>query len=389
MLEPLYENAIEKKAEINDFVENIVRNIDKNKIRNEYIEHQFKQIEQNKNFIAIDGSFNNKKFMSYFLYAICSQAIVSSPSEGIQKEFDAGIVNTISSINARNIDKILSKRMNILELKSAIATLKKYEDIDYVLMDGSIRGTLMNINIENNLNFSVGNMAVTERLREISIKNIEKTLEKSDFNVEVIVNQNIPEVDLLISEVKEEYPEMDPIDLKRDVINYLETLEQLECIHHLLTFYKNKIICVSKTSNTKEVFDEEIPDAAIIDKLCNKSGFTIPREKQSTKLIRSSSKNIKIPINYPIHNKTFTEDLSYTVFFIKFENNSSVLKIELPYKAQKEEVIKIMEDLNSTCIAGYPYILKKAHNEVVIRRRDMNTLTTILDLHDKTGRDML
>ena len=41
------------------------------------------------------------------------------------------------------IDSILSMYMNILELKSTLDTLERYPEIDYMLMDGSIRGTLM------------------------------------------------------------------------------------------------------------------------------------------------------------------------------------------------------------------------------------------------------
>ena len=48
-----------------------------------------------------------------------------------------------------------------------------------------------------------------------------------------------------------------------------------------------------------------------------------------------------------------------------------------------------IEDLYSASINGYPYILKKAHDEVVIKEKNMKHIIEYMDIFEKTGRDML
>ena len=55
----------------------------------------------------------------------------------------------------------------------------------------------------------------------------------------------------------------------------------------------------------------------------------------------------------------------------------------------KNELFPILNNLNSISVDGYPYILKKAHDEVVIKQRDMDSIMKELGIFEKTGRDML
>ena len=66
-----------------------------------------------------------------------------------------------------------------------------------------------------------------------------------------------------------------------------------------------------------------------------------------------------------------------------------IIKIELPYEADEDEIRKILSDLKRDSVEGYPYLLKKAHNEVVIKNKDIDGLSKIIGFYEKSGREML
>ncbi|MDD6285428.1 MAG: DNA double-strand break repair nuclease NurA [Methanobacteriaceae archaeon] len=386
MLEPLYEKTIQKKKSIKKYFDNIQDNIDIEKVKKSYHEQEFTKENQDKIFAAIDGSFNKTKFMACFIYAIESQTIISIPDEGIKKESPSGDIDMVSTIRSRTIDSILSQHMNILELKSTIDTLQKYPEIDYMLMDGSIRGTLMNYST----NFELPSL-VTRYLNS-KIKEIVPILEKGSFPIEVTTNTLTEEIlyEVRLS-LEKNNPEIDINEIRSEVLRYFEGLEQLTCIKYLLEHYKEKIICISKTSSTKDFFNENIPDAAVLEYTCENPGYTYLDHKEDNRLVRYDSENEIIRrTNYPIYPEL--SDNTFTIFFTRLDKRANVLKIEIPNKIDKndtEKIEEILNDLHSTCINGYPYILKKAHDEVIIKNTDMNNIINKLEVFEKTGRDML
>ncbi|WP_455645011.1 DNA double-strand break repair nuclease NurA [Methanosphaera sp.] len=383
MLEPLYGKTIERKKEITTFFNELQNSIDTDKIRKDYTEYTFTKDKQDKIFAAIDGSFNRTKFMAYFVYAIDSQTILSHPTEGMMKESSTGDINIISTIRSRNMDSLLSQHMNILELKSTIDTLQKHEDIDYMLMDGSIRGTLMNFKTNYELD-----PRITRTLQYYS-RELENSIKNKDFPLEVTTITKKSEILLEVRKViEDEKLDIDIDEIEFDVLRYFEGLEQLTCITHLLKYYKDKIICVSKTSSTKDFFNEKIPDAAAIEYSCEKPGISQLVTKSNNKMVRYDDVGRKFLIEYPINSSELT-DITYTIFFTRLDNRSNVLKIELPRTITQNEVIQLLEEVYSTCIEGYPYILKKAHNEVLITNEDMKNIVRKLEIFEKTGRDML
>lgn len=382
MIEPLYEKVIERKDEIRKYFDTITDHIDKEKVRKEYQPHKFKDKKQDKCYAAIDGSFNKKRFMAGYVYALSSQTIVSRPQENILKESATGDLNVISTIQHIPVDQVLSTRMNILELKSTIDTLKKHEDIDYMLMDGSLRGTLLNFQTnfelpEKIVKYLVGKSTVIEK--ELSEDKI-----KLDVTTERLRNELLVESEEILKDT-----EYDVSEIINDIYRYFEGLEQILCIHHILSRYKEKIICVSKTSSTKSLFNESIPDAAVIEYLYDEAGYTKPTPQNLNKPVRHTTDNKIIVVNFPVKSSSLTDN-TFTTLFTKLENRSNVLKIEVPSSKNEEEMIEILEDLKSISLNGYPYILIKAHEEVKIRSKEMDRMILNLELiNEKTGRDML
>ena len=382
MLSILYQKSIEKKEEINEFFDNIIEEINLENVKKEYVKCDFTKTKQDKNFAAIDGSFNKKKFMPAYLYTITSQTIISKKDTDAQKESEAGEISTISTIYNQRIDKILSTYMNILELKSTIDTLKKHPDIDYMLLDGSISGTLLNYR-EIDLNKEINGL-----LKALAIKHVLPEFEKNPLVLEVtterIKNYAIAECENIIKKNNLEYELQ---DMELDILLSLAGFEQLICISHLLKKYKEKIICVSKTSSTKSLFNEKIPDAAVLEYACNNSGYTKPQKHESMRPVRYVG-NVKRQIDFPIE-KIELSNTPYKVFFTKLEDTSNVLKIEIPYDINNDKILDILNDLESISVNGYPHILKKAHDEVKIKTKHLERIARNMGLYDKTGRDML
>ena len=92
--------------------------------------------------------------------------------------------------------------------------------------------------------------------------------------------------------------------------------------------------------------------------------------------------------DFPIMDNYF-KSLEFTVFYLRLEDYKNVLKVELPYRANKKEIEKVVSIIKRESIEGYPYLLKKAHNEVVIHNKNILELAEIVGLYEKSGREML
>ena len=142
---------------------------------------------------------------------------------------------------------------------------------------------------------------------------------------------------------------------------------------------KKRIIAISKTSSSNEIFHANIPDMAILDGLTRKSGYSEPYYRKVT---------YKTKHDFPIENEFFRE-LWFTIFFARLEDNKNIIKIELPFYAKEDDIKQVLSAIKSNSTEGYPFLLKKAHKDVVISNQDMNSLSKIIGFLDKSGREML
>ena len=163
------------------------------------------------------------------------------------------------------------------------------------------------------------------------------------------------------------------------LITFLESLENLIALKYLLE-NKEKIIAISKTSSSNEIFHANIPDMAILDGMTRKQGFSEPYHRKVT---------YKTKHDFPIENEFFRE-LWFTIFFARLDDNKNIIKIELPYYTKDlDDIREVLKVLKSNSTEGYPFLLKKAHKDVVISNQDMNSLSKIIGFLDKSGREML
>jgi len=363
LLDSLYEKALEKKKQLNNKLE-----IDFEKIKidpgNFWVDMQ---IGERKNCIVIsggDGSRNWKEFLGFVVYAINAECLIyDGTSLQKVKRCDIDVINPYKYVKNR-----LETYMNIYEIKSSLKALKDF-NVDLSLFDGSILGNLIRPSpLENILP-----EWIKDEIKLKYLKNIEKTLE-NDPKVQIVSSKLFDSMEMFGENIV-------------DSIIYLESLENLLAIRYLLKEAKNKekdIVGISKTSTrTDYPFSSNIPDMAIFDRFSKKQGYSKPIHlKVSDKMIKRV---------FPVYDNFF-KDLTFTIFYARFEDFKNILKFELPYKATEEDIIPILESLKSICAEGYPYLLKKAHDDVVIRNRDIDTISRIMGFNNsdfKVGRDGL
>lgn len=388
MLDILLEKSITQKKDITSFFENIQENLDIEKIKDSYNVCLIPEISTNKVFAAVDGSFNKKKLIAAFVYAITSQSIIYDPKDYITKESSTADVNYISSTQTSKIGDILSQQMSILELKSTIDTLQKHPNINYMLLDGSISGDLLYISTNYQLN------PIIKKYLKIYMRELYDQIKNQEFKLEV---RSIKQQDIILENVKNRLKaglNIQTIEDPYEIIQYCLTLEKLTCIKYLLDNYSDKLIGISKTSSTQMLLKQPIPDVAALEYVCAEEGYTKTYEMDNIKprrVIRQDSEDRSIQKEFPIYEEL--SNRTFTTFFTRLDKQGNILKIELPYKLhqnnKKDKIESILTDLKSISINGYPYILKKAHDEVKIGKDNMEKIIMQLGIFEKTGRDML
>ena len=361
MLNSLYTEAIRKKGLINEPLEEYKET--KIDIESKWNEEEIIPNDSNVVLAAGDGSYNKKKYLSFNFYAVAAESLIYNPNDAESK---------LKTIESAELDIIphqsfledrLRNMMSIFEIKTAIKTFNDY-DINYYMDDGSILGDLIRpIPVEKNISPEYKANIIDQVKEKLESEMQSEELNLSSFNF------------------KEEFKELfedESID-EYALITFLESLENLIALKYLLENRK-KIIAISKTSSSNEIFHANIPDMAILDGMTRKQGFSEPYHRKVT---------YRTKHDFPIENEFFRE-LWFTIFFARLDDNKNIIKIELPYYLDdKEKIREILRVLKSNSTEGYPYLLKKAHKDVVISNKDMDKLSKVIGFLEKSGREML
>lgn len=356
MLNSLYEKAITKRGFIHD--------IDSQTDVESQLEYKWFNrdiLESNDDFsiAAGDGSFNKKKFLTTNFCAVGAESIIYNDAN-IKKIDDSDIFD-IPHVSF--LDELLGNYMAIYELKCALRTIKDY-DVDYYMFDGSILGDLQNAfprgaklpsKLKNNLD-DVLLKEFEERLRIKKYGLVFPEIRDSLNLVELPKNENSNKI--------EEY------NLQ------LASIEKIILLKELLQFRK-RIISISKSSSDNELFHWNIPDIAFLDKFTEKQGISLIKYRQ-----------VHEKVAFPYFNDLF-KSITFTVFYIRLQDKKNVLKVELPYKSSKEEVFDLIKKINKLTVQGYPYLLNRAHNDVVITDKNIKELLKIARIYETTNREVM
>jgi hypothetical protein len=355
MLNSLYEKAIAKRGLIFD--------IESTSDIESQLEHKWfnRNIGESKSEFSIaagDGSFNKKKFLTKNFCAVGAESIIY---DGEIKKIDDSDIFDIPHVSF--LDELLSNYMSIYELKCALRALRDY-DVDYYMFDGSILGDLQNA-------FPRGSKLPSK---------IKDNLDDS-LSAEFLSRLKVRPYGLLFPSIRDdlklvELPKSEDSNILNETNLHLASIEKIILLRELLR-YRKRIISISKTSSDNELFRWNIPDIAFLDKFTKKRGMTVIRHR-----------HVYEKAAFPFYNDFF-KSLTFTVFYVRLQDHKSILKVELPYKAEKEEVFEIMRKINVLSVQGYPYLLNKAHNDVVITDRNMKELMKIAKIYETTNREVM
>ena len=352
MLDSLYQKALLKKEDINQKINNDFMNSDIDPSK-EWISYKIEEDDGNVSIAAGDGSINKKNFMGFIFYAIDAECLVFNEELIKIASSEIDIIPHHDFVEDR-----LRSYMGIFEVKNALRSFREHE-IDYLMFDGSIMGNLIRpIPMEKRLKGEIK--------EEIKLKYLPKL--KRELNSDLEKSQ----VGITSSKFSEKIEEFeDPAS----AMIYMESLENLLTIKELMQ-HERSVIGISKTSTNREYFKYKIPDMAIFDRYSREQGFTKPKHMKIDKH------------DFPVENDFF-KGLTFTIFYARLENHKNILKFELPYKADEEDIKRTLRIIKNKSAEGYPLLLKKAHNDVVIKKTDLERLSKIIGLMEKSGREML
>ncbi|SDA39753.1 DNA double-strand break repair nuclease NurA [Methanobrevibacter millerae] len=352
MLKSLYYKALNNKRYLKPEPEKQ----DKSFLDGKWFDKPFAKSKKDFCIAAGDGSFNIKKFLMFNYCPVSAEALI------YDNELDSIEQSEIFEIDhVPFIKELVPNYMSIFELKCCLKAISEY-DVDYYLFDGSIFGDLQNhypkgakqpADIKEKLNGGVLKMFI------------------DDIN-------DLSSLDLSFPEIKNKVfvhasDEMDDVyDL------YLSSIEKLLVLGEILKKNK-KLISISKSSSSNDLFHYKAPDIGILDQFTQKQGI-------SKIIYKKVEDSIAVP--FPVANDFFNK-LWFTIFYVRLEENKSVLKIELPYYAEEDEIAEIIEIIKRDGAGGYPYLLNKAHNNVVITNSNVEELLKISRIYETTNREQL
>ncbi len=298
---------------------------------------------------AEDGSINHKKYKSIVLYAVNASAPVYNGKIMDSQYSDIDILYPYREIKDR-----LDIYRTIFEFK---ASLKVIDKVDIFLVDGSIYSDL------------------------VAPRNLGAGLDEKEQK-EVI--EFLPDIEES-SEVEIASKRLAPNIKGPNRFNKIAFLEYLEYLSTLKRFLEkgvgkgaNRVVGVSKTASTSS-FEEGMPDIAVFDEISTEAGYGFAKEKD--KILQK---------RFPIYGEFFNSYVPFfKYFYARLEKNKGVLMMEVPGDIKEKDITDLLCKIRSISVDGYPYLLRKAHKDVVISNRDMERFAVSLGIKELTGREAL
>ncbi len=336
MLQSTYEAFARKRKELQNYVKSLRSKTNFSVFRDEWREVEIEAKESRAG--AEDGSVNHKKYKSLVLYALNAACVLYDGKLRVDGSVDIDFLYPYRYVKER-----LSLYMTILEIKTA---LRHLHNVDLLMLDGSLYAAL----VAPRELYSLGREDREEVLKYLP------EIERS--NSAEVVSKRI---------AREE-------KLGNEEIFFLEYLEYLYSLSALLEKGVNKIVGISKTSSdTKAGY--EIPYMAGFEEVSSKEGFSNIYENTLER-------------KFPVYSNFF-QSMVFSRFYARLEDRKQVLLFEVPREIVERDVVAILERVKYFSIDGYPYLLRKAHREVVIGNRDIDGFASMIGIKEKTGREVL
>jgi len=368
-----YFYILSKKEEISKLIERIKREIDyKRQILEEcWISCNFQGNGYHYTFGGGDGSFNRIDYIDLCLYLVGSVSYTNKAGEKLEDSisfWEPGIV-----IPYRYVDYRLKLYMINMELKTALWNLEN-RDIDYYLFDGSLYSLI----IQTHTYGGRINGEIREDYKDILEYYRDYKREIRENIYEDIRNNSLTPVTTTVKNAGDEKLRIT-----------LEQVEYIVLLGEIFNKYREKFLGISKTSKMSIYFKKynnngtsifkTIPDIGIFSSI-EGTGYSKP--------INLADKNeIDYNIYYSLHYlKRFDLHIPELYYqFARLDNRAGVLNIT-SFKRLDEKFFINLRDIS---VGGYPYILRRSHEDVKISDKDMEFCAKLLKLYDTRDRDIV
>ncbi len=374
----------EKTYRLKDELSGIVANFNR-EITEEIVKRKWSTYKPEKKYsfsIAEDGSFNKKHYLGFYLYSVAGYA-VGFKEDGSIVEETAGDIG-ISVIKRTDVvDSYLKMLMFLLELK-ALLRLAQREKPDVLILDGTLSSRFITF-------FPKSEWFTSEEFEGEIAKlsaEYEEFLKKDLMKYDITAFSDFLKLSLQ-EELKNRFGKKGE---KRDVfeaaVSKVAYFEYLLLLHKL--FYgldwNPLIIGIAKTSHSTEIFNSSIPDIKIFYSYIKDTGYSVGTyvnvEEKKWEFYEVFDRDIQSQL----------QEVQLRYFYGKYDKGRHISLIEVYENPNREtpDFEEILDILSYYSVGGYPFLLKRADNEVRITNKDMEIIENLLDLKNEIhGRETL
>jgi NurA-like 5'-3' nuclease len=334
---------------------------------------------------AEDGSYNRRNYIGFYLYSVSGYAVGFKP-DGTFSEEVTGDINLSVIKKTEAVDQYLRMLMFLCELK-ALLKLAFREKPEVLVIDGTLSSRFITL-------FPKTDWFSSEEF-EGKIADIAGSFVKEIK--ENIFNEDITAFSKAVKDrlIKKLYEELGEKGLRKDIIeaalSKLAYFEYLILLHTL--FYGLEwnpvVIGIAKTSFSTDIFKKSLPDLRIFHQFVKETGYSKPEMYVNLDELKwefsGKFENIEEDIAYQL------KDVSIRYFYGKYDRGRTISLIELYENPAHENITPeyVLDTLSYFAVAGYPFPLKKADNEVRITKEDMEFIQNLLglqrELHGREG----
>lgn len=292
---------------------------------------------------GVDGSINYVEYKGT-MFVVANAEVVALTNNGLFRAVASGFADIIVPYwLPRERSRLY---METLEYKVALKALKENEDM-VVLFDGSLLNSMPRLPreylVRSSKELKYIEEAFEERLREVG-KNVD--LVSREIAMEILGRSD------------------ENANHKILTVEILELLSTLSLI--LDPKYAGRILWVAKNSTDNSVFHKTIADIAVLERYTVGPGFYVAGSSRlkGYQFFRTFDKIERVPV---------------FVYYARLDQGGPVLRIEAPYISAKE-IGEYLALVSSISAGGYPYVLRVAHRDVIVRNSDVKTLASMLGL---------
>ncbi len=335
--------------------------------------------------IGEDGSFNKKHYIGFYLYSAAGYAVGFKENGDVVEEFAGDIGITVIK-KTDVVDSYLKMIMFLLELKSLLR-LAHREKPEVLLLDGTLSGRFITFFPKTSWFTSEEFEGKLAKLASEYIPVLKENLLKEDI-VAFSDTLKLSVEEKLLSMLGKKGTRRDILEAALSKIAYFEYLLLLYELFYGLN-WNPIIIGIGKTSHNTNLFNSSVPDIRLFYKYVDTTGFSdslyVDLEEKKwefSEIFEYFEKDIAVKL----------KDTQILYFYGKYDNGNHISLIEVYENPERKtpDFKEILDVLSYFSVGGYPFILKKADNEVRITSKDMSLIEEILDLkREIRGREAL